>query len=250
MPMGKNICLAECQAACCKDLLIALSHIDVQRILKHKRIDLSKFIKFYTKVNPDFYKNTVSIAAIKINNADYLMALNMADHNELCPFLKNGKCNIYSYRPMVCRTYPFMIDGTGLLYHQSKSLCPRKWGDPAITKARKNYLQLLEEYRIYRRRVAWWNLYCSNLEIEDFIAYIFDDLPPINRFVTADEAFSFIIDTRMNNHIPPHSKDFFMEYFSRETLTRYHNIAYKKLRRRKITALKSHYNKTPIKTEP
>lgn len=248
--MGKNICLTECQAMCCKDLLISLSHIDVQRILKHKRLDLSKFIKFYTEVNPEFYKYTASIVAIKLDNTDCLMALNLVDHNECCPFLKNNKCIIYPYRPMVCRTYPFMINGNGFLYQQSTSNCPHKWDEPAIAEIRKNYLQLIKEYTIYRRRVAWWNLYCSNLEIEDFIIYIFDDLPPVTQFITAEEAFDFVIDTRMNKHIPPHSQEYFMEYFSRETLTRLYTIAYKKLKRLKIPALRSHYNKNPLEPEP
>lgn len=32
-----------------------------------------------------------------------------------CIFLKGGKCSIHTHRPMICRTYPFMLDGADIV---------------------------------------------------------------------------------------------------------------------------------------
>ncbi|MDV0441911.1 YkgJ family cysteine cluster protein [Methanorbis furvi] len=41
-----------------------------------------------------------------------------ADGN--CMFLKNNRCTIYQNRPHICRTYPFMLDGSELIISE----CP------------------------------------------------------------------------------------------------------------------------------
>jgi Fe-S-cluster containining protein len=35
---------------------------------------------------------------------------------EQCAFLKEGHCRVYSYRPWICRTYPFFLAGGKLLH--------------------------------------------------------------------------------------------------------------------------------------
>lgn len=58
-----------------------------------------------------------------------------------CRFLNDdSKCTIYEFRPLICRTYPFMLDDSGLLVFE----CPGLGADTGYEDAKKIAEELIE----------------------------------------------------------------------------------------------------------
>ncbi|MDQ1261132.1 MAG: uncharacterized protein QG575_313 [Euryarchaeota archaeon] len=80
---------------------------------------------------------------------------------ESCRFYQNGRCSVYSCRPMLCRTYPFYLDGGELMHSECRGLGFRIESTEANELAKqllKRYLieiqeaiHLLERYRDFER---------------------------------------------------------------------------------------------------
>jgi hypothetical protein len=56
-----------------------------------------------------------------------------------CMFLKNKRCTVYEYRPHICRTYPFMLDGEKLLVFECPG-CRLGEDTPEAEKLQKDLL--------------------------------------------------------------------------------------------------------------
>ncbi len=62
--------------------------------------------------------------------------------NGRCFFLKNNKCIIYEYRPLGCRIYPAIFDGSKVVVDK---FCPR-WREVKVSKkAEKILMELIRE---------------------------------------------------------------------------------------------------------
>ena len=73
-----------------------------------------------------------------------------------CIFLKGGKCSIYTHRPTICRTYPFMLAGSDIV----TSPCPGTGAPISLTSAERLAEELvirddLERADEERVRVVW-----------------------------------------------------------------------------------------------
>jgi len=81
-----------------------------------------------------------------------------------CRFFQNGRCNVYSSRPMLCRTYPFYLDNGELMHSECRGLgCKIELieADELAKQLLKRYLieiqeaiSLLERYRDFERGEA------------------------------------------------------------------------------------------------
>ncbi len=63
---------------------------------------------------------------------------------ESCRFYRNGGCSIYSLRPMLCKTYPFYIDGGELRLSECRGL----GGEISLPQAEEMAEQLLMRHVI------------------------------------------------------------------------------------------------------
>ncbi|MHA1819113.1 MAG: YkgJ family cysteine cluster protein [Promethearchaeota archaeon] len=65
------------------------------------------------------------------------------DHSS-CPFFdeKEAKCNIYTNRPLLCKSYPLEFDGTS--FYSVDETCPRE-GDGELTKEERIEMKKLAE---------------------------------------------------------------------------------------------------------
>jgi Fe-S-cluster containining protein len=52
----------------------------------------------------------------------YTLGWCLVRNHEGCRFHALGKCMIYTSRPWICRTYPFMLDGDELVIFECKSI--------------------------------------------------------------------------------------------------------------------------------
>lgn len=75
---------------CCKDCKVPLFDYEIKKIADFLKIKTKKFKKMY------IVKSTTSITK--------------QGFKQPCPFLKNNKCDIYSVRPLACRSFPFAVD--------------------------------------------------------------------------------------------------------------------------------------------
>jgi Fe-S-cluster containining protein len=91
-------------------------------------------------------------------------ALEGASFGASCRFYQNGRCSIYSCRPMLCRTYPFYLDNGELMHSECRGLGCKIESEEADDLAEllvKRYLleiqeaiHLLERYRDFERGEA------------------------------------------------------------------------------------------------
>jgi Fe-S-cluster containining protein len=60
----------------------------------------------------------------------FTLAWCMKNQEGRCCFLSGGRCRIYSCRPWICRTYPFMLDEAGLFISPCPGIgAPVSWED-------------------------------------------------------------------------------------------------------------------------
>jgi Fe-S-cluster containining protein len=84
-----------CCAVCCGNTKEKTRHI---LLLENEAQEISE----QTKLDIDTFCSTIS------DKSPYMFEMNLS--NGKCPFLKpDGCCNIYNYRPMICRFYPFEL---------------------------------------------------------------------------------------------------------------------------------------------
>ncbi|MFN8576489.1 MAG: YkgJ family cysteine cluster protein [Candidatus Sericytochromatia bacterium] len=89
---------------CCRFKSINITHNDIQKILDNKPdLDISDFVSFKTLDKNDkdcdninYQNNRVSMVFKKKNNGE-------------CVFLKDNKCSIHTFKPLICKTWPFTI---------------------------------------------------------------------------------------------------------------------------------------------
>jgi hypothetical protein len=88
----------------------------------------------------------------------------LGKEKESCRFHQNGRCTIYSCRPMLCRTYPFYLDNGELMHSECRGLGCKIESEEADELAgqlvKRHLLEireailLLERYRDFERGEA------------------------------------------------------------------------------------------------
>ena len=92
-----------CDARCCKERIISITIFDVIRIMEKtkKEFDEIAELRRANLLNVD-YSNLLTCKD-DVVEMEYLLALK----SHPCIFLKNNRCSIYEFSPLVCRAYPF-----------------------------------------------------------------------------------------------------------------------------------------------
>jgi len=88
---------------------VFLTQSDIEGIATYLNLEKEQFLKTYTR---KFY-DKIALANIKVNG-EYV-----------CCFLdKEGLCEIYTKRPLQCRTFPFWDSMKDLSLKELNQLCP------------------------------------------------------------------------------------------------------------------------------
>lgn len=93
----------------------------------------------------------------------------------MCPFYSEAGCVIYDDRPMVCRTYPFMVKKGKLIDTQSRA-CQVCWRPEDESGYRKDIKQHTKELKAYRKIADEWNKKGGSLE--EFLAFALERAHP------------------------------------------------------------------------
>lgn len=149
---------------CCKDpsTFVNLTFLDVKRLsqgLKADVLEILEIVGFYTYQDEDYDRliEQLVFKPIQTERGKAFLGL-LRNENGRCIFLKNDEtCSIYSYRPKICRTFPFtyiLKDEKGIkskmeLTYTAKGIeyCPGITSDSPVVKKRK-ILKLLDEFLV------------------------------------------------------------------------------------------------------
>lgn len=116
---------------CCISFGVCVSEHDIKLICENTGLSEDNFVQYL----PDFESRERKEKAVVINGKKMLRILQWKfnpdvylDNEHVCTFYneKEKKCNIHSFRPLLCRTYPFKLSGDKLIETQSR-VCSSKW---------------------------------------------------------------------------------------------------------------------------
>jgi len=103
----------------------------------------------------------------------------LPDGRTVCPQLDRtrGRCTIHAHKPLVCRTYPHVLDDLGHLARLEKVRCAELWGNPADLPPEEAQLIQKIVARAYRAHeqfvleVQEWNKDPRDKTVGDFFAF-------------------------------------------------------------------------------
>ncbi len=108
-----------------------------------------------------------------------LRFVKLPDGRTVCPQLDRaaGRCTIHAHKPLVCRTYPHVLDDAGKLARLEKVRCAEPWGDPSelLPEERERICNtVVWAYRAHDdfiREVEEWNVDPRDKTVGDFFAF-------------------------------------------------------------------------------
>ncbi|GIW22761.1 MAG: hypothetical protein KatS3mg068_1768 [Candidatus Sericytochromatia bacterium] len=104
----ENVLNFLCQSSgnCCRFFSVNITHLDIKRILEN-RPDLKAidFVDF--KISTDKNDNE---SFISTSGKKELVLKKKSKDSQECIFLENNKCSIHSFKPLVCKVWPFSLE--------------------------------------------------------------------------------------------------------------------------------------------
>lgn len=169
---------------CCKRYVPLVLPEDVQRIQCSLNLPLSKFLVFYRSTDFEQKVDESDERFFQTRHGKLALGLDRIEQSPDgrlgCIFLKDNKCSIYSFRPYICRQYPFRpvdYDNVAGPFRLMDNIC---FGNHAEDEEvdenplRQNYIIFEEKQDAYLQRVREWNANpaSSEADIEDFLSYV------------------------------------------------------------------------------
>ncbi len=157
----------DCDGECCHEHSILLTHHDVNRILDGVPDISPDELLIFFEAHAGYIDLDVlgGYPALMLDGGPCYMGLRFVvdgqDARRHCRFLDHAtnRCCINAFKPMVCRTYPFLVD-TGRITRHNTIRCkhpyhPRNARDIAdlCTTLQEAY----REFEEYKGKVARWN---------------------------------------------------------------------------------------------
>ncbi|MHA1728047.1 MAG: YkgJ family cysteine cluster protein [Promethearchaeota archaeon] len=188
MPKMREILRFKCQKCgkCCSDAktFINLTYKDILRLkngLNSSVEDLLHLIGFYTfneENIEEYMKDYMVFSPIITEKGNAFIGI-LKREDSRCVFLnEDKKCAIYSFRPMICRTFPFTYDIVKenekkfeiKLIYAKKGLdyCPGISKKSPLVKTKKKLkiiTEFLAEIKSDRKMIESWNKLVNNGEI-------------------------------------------------------------------------------------
>lgn len=90
---------------CCKKYWIPVTHLDLLRLKMYANVDIKPdIISLYESSLYD----DLTYPRVRFENEEYFLALNSNEDGTCIFLLKDGRCKVHPYKPLVCRFYPFV----------------------------------------------------------------------------------------------------------------------------------------------
>ena len=168
---------------CCRDLRVALTHRDLERLAEGLRRPACSLIEWLAPDAVDMTGEPGSF--VELREGRRLMVL--AQRSGACHLLDaNQRCSAYELRPYDCRLFPFDLarDDSGMVTGIERLAlegCGDERGDPAdIAEVTASDALRWRELRDYQSRIARWNRLSEHRRrfrqpvggAEEFIAFL------------------------------------------------------------------------------
>jgi Fe-S-cluster containining protein len=134
---------------CCISFGVCISENDIELIVKNTGLSEDVFVQY----TPDYESRERKEKAVLINGKKMLRILKWKknpdvylDNEHVCIFYneKEKKCNIHSFRPLLCRTYPFKLSEKEELIETLSRACPHKWWP--VNEEKEQYIRDIKKY--------------------------------------------------------------------------------------------------------
>jgi len=154
---------AACDARCCRKYLVAVVPSDVLRISKRLGKKPIEFLNLF----PSEECNCTWAIPVWVRGKEYYVGLRR--ERGQCVFLApDNRCSIHKFKPLVCSTFPFVLDGETVV---GSNACPKVWeGGEDHLPALKKYS---DELRKMRRKVVAWDWHHSKGgDLEGLVSFL------------------------------------------------------------------------------
>ena len=153
-----------CVAKCCKNYDVFVDHEDIKKLDDIQHFKIIEYRKSFGYV-PNFH--------LWVNDKKNKWVICLNNTNQVCNFLKDDRCSIYSERPLICRTYPHYVDRDKI--KEMKNLCPVKWDliENQKQKLKLDYDRLLVNFLAFETICDEWNkIVKEDDNLEKFIFFV------------------------------------------------------------------------------
>ncbi len=150
---------ASCGVRCCNRFAVPITGFDVVRIWSATGRKPDEFAQLALAQNIESAPHTPIFIFEEGQMEERLLTLHRLKNN-FCVFsLHSAGCSIWGNHPLVCKTYPFVVDKAGKLAYTKNFVCPRKWEKSEYDEKRMLTLgeQMNVEIEEYNRLVRKWN---------------------------------------------------------------------------------------------
>lgn len=198
--------------SCCKHFNINITHLDIERILVHRPdLKVLDFVDFSYSEDKDDNESFISTYGKR------QITLKHEANSKGCVFLKDNMCSIHTFKPLVCRVWPFSYDKGKISWiqeHKSfiKKVCQHSMV-PGSNNKEELIVQIKQHYKernIFAKVVQKWNEQqkknlkegetFSNILDQDFLDFILQEIEitkSAEKEVLQEEEFLNLIITEL-----------------------------------------------------
>ena len=138
---------------CCTRFGVCVTPFDIERITQATGLAPMDFLDLL----PEIEDREREEPWVLINGSRFLIVLKRKP-NERCKFYSGNGCLMYEIRPMLCKTYPFILRNNKFTDVKSRA-CVECWHPKS--KEKKGYLSNLKQYKKevseYKKIAGKWN---------------------------------------------------------------------------------------------
>lgn len=165
---------------------IPVTHLDLFRLEAYGEINAIDVVRL---VNSNIFRAQRKIPRIKFRDQEYYLALRSKSNSACILLTKDGKCSVHSFKPLVCRFYPFIYsirrDGTIRIKVNEDAIkeCPGLIldGKPIERELEFKLIRLakarIRELKLFSEAIKKWNweLYSRNSKVEDLLEFLLSE---------------------------------------------------------------------------
>jgi Fe-S-cluster containining protein len=234
----ENVLNFSCQSCgnCCRFFSVNITHLDIKRILENRPdLKATDFVDFKASIDKNDNEAFISTAGKK----ELVLKKKNKESNE-CIFLENNKCSIHSFKPLVCKVWPFSLEKGNITWikeHLSfiRNTCKHKMIEGSNDSESLKILikEHYKERKIFSKLIEIWNKekqkeinkedYFQNILDIDFLNFILREIE-INKAIKIANDEDLILNDILKFFISNRRVELILESKLANLLEDYKNI--------------------------